>query len=172
MPQYALGDLRPSIHPKAFVHPEATLIGDVIVEAGGSVWPGTVLRGDYGRIEVREGSSVQDGTVVHAGPDFPTLIGPFALVGHNAHLEGCTVEPWALVGSMSVVLHYCIVRSHSIVGAGAVVPDNTEVPSGCMALGVPCQIVPDRVRLFANREPVEHYIANAARYLEQLQLIE
>lgn len=163
MGMYALGSTEPRVHPEAFVHPEATVIGDVVVGARASVWPAAVLRGDYGHIEVREGSSVQDGTVVHAGPDLPTIIGPFAVVGHNAHLEGCVIAPWALVGSGATVLHRSVVRSHAIVGAGAVVPHDTQVPERSLAVGVPCAIRPDRVPEFANRPAVETYIENAAR---------
>ena len=172
MPIYAFGDLRPTIDPRAFVHPDAVLIGDVAVEAEASVWPGAVLRGDFGRIEVREGSSVQDGTVVHAGPEYATLIGPWAIVGHNAHLEGCTVEPWALVASQSTVLHYCVVRSHATVAAGAVVTNRTEVPAFAMALGVPARIEPDRVEEFAHRVSVNSYIELARRMLGELRRVE
>jgi carbonic anhydrase/acetyltransferase-like protein (isoleucine patch superfamily) len=172
MPIYALGDLVPSIHPDAFVHPDATIIGAVTIGAQASIWPQAVLRGDYGRIEVGERTSVQDGTVIHAGPEVPTLIGANVLIGHAAHLEGCTIEPWAQVSSGSVVLHNCIVRSHSIVGANAVVPNRTEVPTGAMALGVPCVIKPDRVAPFAIREAVEIYVWNAGRYKSDLRLLD
>jgi len=171
MPIYSLGELEPQVDPNAFVHPDAVLIGDVTVESGASVWPSAVLRGDFGRIEVRARSSIQDGTVIHAGPDFPVVVGPDAVVGHNAHLEGCTVEPWALVASMATVLRRCIVRSHSVVAAGAVLLDDTEVPSHAMALGVPCQIRRDRVLEFANRESVEAYVANAERFRSQLRQV-
>lgn len=171
MPLYALGELEPRVAPDSFVHPDAVLIGDVVVESQASVWPAAVLRGDYGRIEIRAGSNIQDGTVIHAGPDIPAIVGPYGAVGHNAHLEGCTVEPWALVGSTATVLHRCIVRSHAIVGAGAVVLDDTEVPSNAMALGVPCRIERDRVPEFANRERVEVYIANAERFRRDLRRI-
>jgi carbonic anhydrase/acetyltransferase-like protein (isoleucine patch superfamily) len=172
MPIYALGDRVPSIHPDAFVHPDATIIGAVTVGAYASIWPQAVLRGDYGPIEVGERTSVQDGTVVHAGEDFPTIIGANVVIGHAVHLEGCTIEPWAQVGSGSVVLHHCVVRSHSVVGANAVVPNRTEVPTGAMALGVPCVIKPDRVAPFYTRDAVEAYVWNASRYKADLRLID
>lgn len=169
---YALGDIEPSVDPDAFVHPAATVIGDVRIEARASVWPSAVLRGDFGPIRILEGSSIQDGTVIHAGPDIPVTVGPFAVVGHNAHLEGCTVEPWALVASMSTVLHRCVIGSHAIVGAGAVVPNDTDVPSRAMALGVPCKIVPDCVSEYRNRIAVDSYIQNVSRYRSQLRRID
>ena len=96
MPVYALGDRTPSIDPDAYVHPEATLIGDVHLAPGATVWPGAVLRGDYGTITVGARTSVQDGTVVHATSDKATTIGADCVVGHLAHLEGCTVEDRAV----------------------------------------------------------------------------
>lgn len=98
MAVYALGDLVPDIHPEAFVHPDATVIGAVAIGAGASVWPAAVLRGDYGRIEVGALTSVQDGTVVHTTADWPTLVGERCVVGHNAHLEGCTIGDGCLIG--------------------------------------------------------------------------
>ena len=92
MPIYQLGDLVPVIHPEAYIHPEAVLIGDVTVGSEATVWPGAVLRGDYGTIVIGARSSVQDGTVIHAGPGFPTIVGDGCVIGHLAHLEGCTME--------------------------------------------------------------------------------
>ena len=92
MAVYALGDRVPDISPDAWVSPDATVIGDVRIGAGSTVWPAAVLRGDYGSIVVGERTSVQDCTVVHCTADHPTTIGDDCVVGHLAHLEGCTVE--------------------------------------------------------------------------------
>ena len=105
MAVYALGDRVPTISPEAYVHPDATVIGDVTIGAGSTVWPGAVLRGDYGTIVVGERTSVQDGTVVHATADKATRIGDDCVIGHIAHLEGCTIEDRCLIGSGSIVLH-------------------------------------------------------------------
>lgn len=140
MPIYALGDREPEIHPEAYVHPDAVVIGRVSLGAKSSVWPCAVLRGDEGAIVVGERTSIQDGTVVHATSHLDTRIGSDSTVGHMVHLEGCTIEDQALVGSGSVVLHEAIIRSHSLVGANAVVPNGMEVPSGAMALGVPAKL--------------------------------
>src|ERR1700735_7473 len=102
---YQLGDLVPVIDPGAYVHPNATVIGDVTIGSESTVWPGAVLRGDYGTITVGSRTSVQDGTVIHAGPGFPTVVGDGCVIGHLAHLEGCTLEDGCLVGSGSVVPH-------------------------------------------------------------------
>ena len=145
MPIYALGDREPQIDPTAYVHPDAVVIGDVRIGPEASVWPGAVLRGDGAPITVGARTSIQDGTVVHCTPMHPTTIGADCVVGHLAHLEGCTIEDGSLVGSGSVVLHDAVVRSGALVGAGAVVSGRTEVPSGAKALGIPARIKPDSV---------------------------
>ena len=171
MPIFALGDRVPEIDPSAFVHPEAVVIGDVRIGPEATVWPGAVLRGDYGHISVGARTSVQDGTVVHATEEHPTHIGAECVIGHIAHLEGCTIEDGALVGSGSIVLHRAVVRTGALVGAGAVVPGGMEVPSRAMALGVPAKIRPDSVAEGAHDENVREYVANGKRYREQLRRI-
>jgi len=155
---YALGDLVPSIDPEAYVHPDAVIIGAVTIGPESSVWPGAVLRGDDGTITVGARTSIQDGTVVHTTPFWPTVVGDDCVVGHNAHLEGCTIEDGALVGSGAVVLHRAIVRTEALVGANALVTNDTEVPSRAMALGVPARIKEGRV------EPELMIQAGAATY--------
>lgn len=172
MPVYALGDRVPDIHPEAFVHPDAVVIGDVRIDEEATVWPGAVLRGDYGRIEVGARTSVQDGTVVHATADFPTVIGSDCIVGHVAHLEGCTIEPHALVGSGSVVLHRAVVRSHSLVGANAVVPNDMEVPSHAMALGIPAKLREGAIAEGHIAQGVKLYVENGRRYRRELRRID
>jgi len=169
---FALGDRVPSIDSSAFVHPEAVVIGNVTIGAEASVWPGAVLRGDYGEITVGARTSVQDGTVVHATEEHPTRIGAECVIGHLAHLEGCTIEDNSLVGSGSVILHRAVIRSGALVGAGAVVPNDMEVPSGAMALGVPAKIRPDAVSPGSFTENVETYVANGKRYRADLRRID
>jgi carbonic anhydrase/acetyltransferase-like protein (isoleucine patch superfamily) len=172
MPVYALGDRVPDIHPEAYIHPDATVIGQVSVGAGSTVWPGAVLRGDYGRITVGERTSIQDGTVVHATEDLPTEIGSDCVVGHIAHLEGCQIEDGCLIGSGSVVLHRVVVRSGALVGAGAVVSGGTEVPARAMALGVPAKIRLDAVAEGAFDGAVARYVDNGKRYAQELRRID
>lgn len=172
MPVYALGDREPSIDPTAFVHPDAVVIGAVTLAPETSVWPGAVLRGDYGSISVGARTSIQDGCVIHATAEKPTRIGADCVVGHLAHLEGCTVEDGALIGSGSLVLHDAVVRTGALVGAGALVPGRMEVPTGSMALGVPARIRPDAVAADAFRENVTNYVDNARRYRAELRRID
>ncbi len=169
---YALGDLTPSIHPDAFVHPDAVVIGDVTIGEESSVWPGAVLRGDNGGIHIGARTSIQDGSVLHTTPMWETTIGDECVIGHIVHLEGCTVEDHVLIGSGSVVLHRAVVRSHSLVGANAVVTDDTEVPTGAMALGVPARIVADRVAPGSFHGHVAVYVARARQYRTELRRID
>ncbi|MFZ0323882.1 MAG: gamma carbonic anhydrase family protein [Actinomycetes bacterium] len=172
MALYALADQVPHIHPDAFVHPDATVIGSVTIEAEATVWPGSVLRGDFGSITVGARTSIQDGAVVHATRELATVIGADCVIGHLAHLEGCTVEDGSLVGSGAVVLHRAVVRSGALVGAGAVVGNGVEVPSRAMALGVPARIKPDAVDLGAFASSVESYVANGHRYRAELRRLD
>lgn len=155
MPIYALGDREPDIHPDAFVHPDAVIIGSVTIGAESSIWPGAVLRGDEGRIVIGARTSVQDNCVLHTTPMHPTVVGDDCVIGHIVHLEGCTIESGCLVGNGSIVLHRVVVRSGAVVAANAVVLNDTEVPSGAVAAGVPAVIKAGRAR----REDIEHGVA-------------
>ncbi len=172
MALYALGDVSPSVHPDAFVHPEATIIGNVVVGPGVTVWPQAVLRGDQSRIVVGARTSVQDGAVLHCTRDLETLVGEDCTIGHLAHLEGCIVEDGALVGTGSIVLHRAIVRSGALVGAGAVVPNGMEVPPRAMALGVPAQLRLDAVRPEQVAHPAREYQRNWERYRTELRRLD
>lgn len=171
MAVYALGDRVPTVHPDAYVHPDATVIGAVTIGAEATVWPSAVLRGDYGEIVVGERTSIQDGAIIHATETHPTRIGADCVVGHLAHLEGCTVEDDCLIGSGSIVLHDAVVRSGALVGAGAVVSNRVEVPAGAMALGVPAKIREGAVPPGVFTEAVEKYVANGKRYAEELRRV-
>jgi carbonic anhydrase/acetyltransferase-like protein (isoleucine patch superfamily) len=174
MAVYALGDLVPQIDPTAFVHPDATVIGNVTIGPDSTIWPQAVLRGDYGSITIGARTSIQDGSVIHATDRYPTSIGDDCVIGHLVHMECCTIESGALVGSGSIVLHRCIVRSEAVIGANAVVPNDMEVPSRAMALGVPAKL-----RLDAVKDPdgaigrgARNYVRNGERYRAELRRID
>lgn len=169
MPVYALGDQVPQIDPGAWVHPDAVLMGSVTVAAEASVWPCAVLRGDFGSIEVGPRSSVQDGTVIHAGMDYPTVIGRDCVIGHTVYLEGCVIEDEVLVGSMASVLPRATLGRGCVVAAGAVVTERAEVPARALAVGVPAEIRPDAVEEGRYRAGVQRYVDLAARYRRELR---
>ncbi|HEX4491574.1 MAG TPA: gamma carbonic anhydrase family protein [Acidimicrobiia bacterium] len=166
---YALGDRVPEIHPDAFVHPDATVIGSVVIGADSNVWPQAVLRGDYGQIIIGARTSIQDGSVIHATNRFPTRIGDDCVIGHLVHMECCTIEEGSLIGSGSIVLHRAIVRAHALVGAAALVPNDMEVPTGAMALGVPAKLRPDSVDAASILENAANYVRNAREYKTKLR---
>jgi carbonic anhydrase/acetyltransferase-like protein (isoleucine patch superfamily) len=169
---YALGEFEPRIHPDAFVHPDATIIGNVEIGAFSTIWPGAVLRGDSGLISIGSESSIQDCTVIHCIPMQPTSVGDRCVVGHIVHLEGCTIQSDSLVGNGSVVLHYAMVESHSLVGSNAVVPNNMVVPSFSMALGVPAKIREQTVQQGFNAMAVMSYVENGKRYKRELRRLD
>jgi len=172
MAVYALGEVVPRIDDRAFVHPDATVIGDVQIGPESSVWPGAVLRGDHGTVVVGARTSVQDCSVVHAGPGFPTVVGDGCVIGHIVHLEGCRLEDECLIGSGAVVLHHVVVGRGALVGAGAVVPNGTQIPPGALAVGVPVTIKPDASHVELIRVSAEEYVRNANRYRHELRRID
>src|ERR1700691_730735 len=111
MTLYALRAERPRIHPDAYIHPEAVLIGEVRLGPGATVWPGVVIRADNGPIVIGARTSIQDGTVIHTQTGKPTRSGGDCVIGHLVQLEGCVLEDWVLVGSGAVVLERAICRS-------------------------------------------------------------
>jgi len=131
----------PRVSSKAFVAPTATLIGDVIVEEGASIWFGAVLRGDIGPIIIKKGSNVQDNTVFHTKTEEePTIVGENATIGHGAILHSCTIGSQVMVGIRAVVLDGAVIGDESIVAAGSVVGDNTIVPPRSLVAGIPAKV--------------------------------
>ena len=172
MPLYALGDRVPQIHPAAYVHPDAVIIGDVVVGPESSIWPCAVLRGDSNRITVGARTSIQDGCAIHCTPANETRIGDGCVIGHNVHMEGCVVEDGALVGSGAVVLPRARIGAGALVAAGAVVPNDVVVPPRALARGVPVKIVEDAAPQDVIDDSVQQYIRNARMYPEALRRLD
>jgi phenylacetic acid degradation protein len=141
MTAYALEGLVPVVEPSAFVHPQAVLIGDVIVGPGCYVAPGASLRGDYGRIVVGRGCNVQDNCVLHTFPGRVTLLEDDAHIGHGAVLHGCTIRRGALIGIGAIVMDDALVEEEAIVGAASFVPANFTVPARTLVTGIPARVV-------------------------------
>lgn len=169
---YALGDVAPEVHPTAFVHPDAVLIGRVVIGAHATVWPGAVLRGDGAGIVIGARTSIQDGAVLHNTERYRTVVGEDCTVGHLAHLEGCTIEDGALVGTASVVLHEAVVSRGALVGANAVVTNRMVVPPNAMALGVPAKIRENASSYEANLRDAENYVERGKRYRAEMRRID
>jgi carbonic anhydrase/acetyltransferase-like protein (isoleucine patch superfamily) len=135
-----IGGREPKVDAEAFVAPTASVIGDVTLEAGASVWYGAVVRGDVERISVGAQSNIQDNCTLHADPGFPVTIGARVSVGHNAVVHGATVEDDCLVGMGATVLNGAVIGAGSLVAAQALVPQGMRVPPGSLVAGVPAKV--------------------------------
>lgn len=164
----SLGDVAPTVHETAYVHPSATVIGDVTLEAETSVWPGVVVRGDAGPIVVREGTNLQDNAVLHETVD----IGPWATVGHAAIVHNCVVGERALVGMNAVVLDGSTVGERAIVAAGSVVTEGTDVPARSLVAGAPAEVRREGMDDTPWATTADLYAERAGRYREEADVIE
>lgn len=125
----------------AFVAPNATVQGDVILKAGSTVWYGAVLRGDDGTLTIGENSNVQDNAVLHTGPGLDVTVGRGTSVGHGAVVHGCTVGDGCLIGMHATILNGAVIGDGCLIAAGALVPENMQVPAGSLVIGVPGKVV-------------------------------
>lgn len=155
-----------TIHPTAFVHSAAVVVGDVTLGARVSVWPTAVVRGDTDTIVVGEDSNVQDGTVVHVDHGVPTTIGKRVAIGHRAIVHGATVEDDCLIAMGAILLNGVHVGTGSIVGAGAVCKEGMRIPPNSLVLGVPGRVVRQTTEeeLMRIRMTVEPYLELQERY--------
>lgn len=130
----------PQVDPEAFVAPTASVIGDVTLHAGASVWYGAVVRGDVERITVGASANVQDNVTLHADPGFPVSVGERVSIGHNAVVHGATVEDDCLIGMGATVLNGAVIGAGSLVAAQALVPQGMVVPPASLVAGVPAKV--------------------------------
>ena len=150
-----------NIHPTAFIHELATVLGDVTLGERVSVWPTAVLRGDTSSIVVGAESNVQDGTIIHVDWNVPATIGARVAIGHRAIVHGATIEDDCLIGMGAILLNGVHVGCGSIVGAGAVCPEGMVIPPRSLVLGVPGRVV--RETTPAERERIAHTVASYLR---------
>ena len=163
---YALDGLAPTIHPDAWVAPDATLIGRVVLEEGASVWFGAVLRGDNEEVRVGAGSNVQDNAVLHTDIGYPLTIGANCTIGHRVMLHGCTVGDGSLIGMGATLLNGARIGRGCLIGAGALITEGKEIPDGSLVMGAPGRVVrvlddAAQARLIAS---AEGYRANMRRF--------
>ncbi|MGQ9685655.1 MAG: gamma carbonic anhydrase family protein [Thiobacillaceae bacterium] len=158
----------PSIGHDVFVHPAATVIGEVALGDGVSVWPGTVIRGDVNYIRVGAGSNIQDNSVLHVShrrpedPEgAPLIVGERVTVGHGVILHGCTVGDECLIGMGALVMDHAVIEPHVLLAAGSLVPEGRVLASGWLYLGRPARPVR---RLTADE--ITHFAYQAGRYAE------
>lgn len=167
MPLFSFEGRSPTVDPAAFVAPTATLIGDVTVEAGASVWFNAVLRADYAPITVREGANVQDGSVLHGPPGVPVDIGPGATVAHMCVIHGVHVGAQALIANHATVLDGAVIGARALVAAGSLVIAGTKIPDEVLVTGAPATIkgpiAGTGAEMWVNANP-QAYQDLAARY--------
>lgn len=153
----------PDLSQAAFVAPNATVIGNVLIGEGASIWYGAVVRGDVELVQIGPGSNVQDGAVLHGDPGLPTVLETHVTVGHKAVIHSAHIESGCLIGIGAIILNGVRVGAGSIVGAGAVV--NKDVPARSLVVGVPGKVL----RSLSEAEVAEQ--TEHAKKYEQLALV-
>jgi len=138
---YEIDGVRPIIDASTFVHPDATIIGDVRIAGRCYIGPGASLRGDFGHIEIGEGSNVQDGSVLHCFPERSCTLAPNSHVSHGSTLHGCIVQEYGFIGIAAVIMDGAVIGENSMVGAAAFVKAGFEVPAETLVAGIPAKVV-------------------------------
>ncbi len=165
-----LQDWTPQVDPTCYVAPNATIIGQVTLSRGASVWFNTVVRGDMAPITIGEDTNVQDLSMVHVDYDTPTVIGNRVVVGHRAIIHGATVGDDCIIGMGAILLNRSRVGSNCIVAAGAVVREGFVVPDGSLVAGVPAVVkrplTPEETERI--RRNVTDYVARAQLYIKEV----
>lgn len=156
-----LKGIRPDIHEDTFIADTASVIGDVSIGKGSSVWYGAVIRGDIEKITIGEFTNIQDNSVVHTETNIPTKIGDYTVIGHNAIIHGCTIGNNCLIGMGAVILNKAEIGDNCIIGAGALVPEGKAIPPNSLVVGIPGKVVRQ-----VTDEEVEKIRKNAIRYNE------
>ncbi|MEI5989629.1 transferase [Enterococcus termitis] len=143
-----------------FIAASADVYGKVILAKDTSIWFQTVIRGDNNSITINTGSNVQDGTVIHVDHNAPVVIGENVTIGHHSMLHGCTIEDGALIGMSSTILNHAIIGQNSMIGAGSLVTEGTEIPPNVLAFGRPAKVIRPLTReeLRKNKENAQHYV--------------
>jgi carbonic anhydrase/acetyltransferase-like protein (isoleucine patch superfamily) len=171
MTVYALGDLQPAVDNDAWVAPDANVIGNVVLEAGSSVWFGSTLRGDNEPIHVGAGSNVQENCVFHSDLGFPLRVGVNCTIGHKVMLHGCTIGDNTLIGMGATILNGAKIGKNCLIGAGALVTENKVIPDGSLVMGAPGKVVRqlDEQAIQMLTASALHYTENAARFRRDLK---
>ncbi len=174
MPCYAIDGVIPVVSPKAYVHPTAVLIGDVIVEEGAYIGPFAALRADFGGIHIHKNANVQDCCIIHGFPNYVTVVEEFGHIGHGAVLHGCRIRKNALIGMNSVILDESDIGENAIIGANSTVKAKAQIPENSLALGSPARVIRalEDKEIAWKRQGTEQYIQLTGRCLSSMQEVE
>lgn len=158
-------EYEPTLHSNCFVATSADVIGQVTLAKDSSVWFQAVLRGDNDKIEIGEGTNVQDGVIIHVDPGKPCKIGRRCVLGHRAVLHGCTLGDEVLVGIGAIILNGAVIPDGCLIGAGALVSEGKQLEAGSLYVGVPAR----KVRALSPEER-EAIVRNAEGYTARAKL--
>ena len=164
MPVYAIGGHTPTIHPQSWIAPNASVIGQVVLEKNVSVWWNCTLRGDTDALCIGENTNIQDGSVLHTDPGLRLVIGRDVTVGHRVILHGCTIGDGCLIGMGATLLNHSVIGRQCLIGANALIPEGKVIPERSLVVGAPGRIV----RQLTDEE-VEWIAHGTRRYVEDWQ---
>jgi carbonic anhydrase/acetyltransferase-like protein (isoleucine patch superfamily) len=172
MPIFAIGARKVQLAgDHHFIAHDATLVGDIVLQADVSIWFQVVVRAENDRIRIGEGSNVQDGSVLHVDPGFPMTLGHHVTIGHKVMLHGCTVGDGALIGINSVVMNGARIGAGSLIGANTLIAEGKEIPEGVLVVGSPGKIVRELRQDEKNRllEIANGYVERSRLYKKELR---
>ncbi len=168
---YALGDKIPQLKGNNYIAPNATVVGDVVLERNASVWWNVTIRGDNDTITVGENVNIQDGSVLHTDEGVPLTLERNVSVGHMAMLHGCTVREGSLIGIKAVVLNHAVIGRDCLIGANSLIPEGKVIPDRSLVVGSPGRVIRQLTdaEVAMLRGIAQHYLDNAARYTSSLK---
>jgi carbonic anhydrase/acetyltransferase-like protein (isoleucine patch superfamily) len=173
MTAYRIGDVSPQLPPEGtyWIAPTASVMGNVRLLAGASVWFGAVVRGDNDLMTIGENSNVQDGSVLHSDPGSPLTIGAGVTIGHMVMLHGCTIGDNTLVGIGSIILNRTKIGKNCLIGANTLITEGKEIPDNSVVMGAPGRIVRQAGEREEgmNRMSALHYVENWKRYANDMK---
>ncbi len=171
MTLYALGEHQPQLHEDTWVAPDANLIGQVVLEAGASVWFGCTIRADHEEIRICEGANVQENVVMHIDAGFPLTVGKNCTIGHKVMLHGCTIGENSLVGMGATVLNGAKIGKNCLIGAGALITENKVIPDNSLVMGAPGKVVREVSEAQAQKLTLSalHYQQNMRRFRDEMR---
>ena len=170
MPIYPLGELTPNVDPDSWIAPNATLIGQVEVAKGASIWWNCTVRGDTDLLSVGENSNIQDNSVLHTDPGIPMVVGKNVTVGHRVILHGCTIGDNTLIGMGSTLLNGSVIGKNCLIGANTLIPEGKVIPDRSLVVGLPGRIVRELTdeEVAGLQTSADRYVAQWQRYEREL----